>query len=169
MRIGRLNSPTDADEFAVEVEFTNPFSASRNQNWEYGIMFGDNGTPGDSSLFYWVDSRRNWYVHRLNADGSFDLLHSGRVPQLVIRDGGTNQLSLMVDGQYAWLYVNGLKVQDSWGLPMPTYGTGFILEGSHEGEVGIYTSFRGWNPVIIGKLKTHFSGFVGHTYDHQAK
>ena len=87
---------------------------------------------------------------------------------MLTRDGEKNRLTVYVDGQYGWLYVNGLQVLDQEGNAVPVYGRGINLGGeqvvSHEGSVAVVTGFfRG--DERAGAV-TRYEGFRGWTYDH---
>ena len=95
-------------------------------------------------------------------------MHSGTVPRLLTGRGDSNWISLYVDGPYGWVYVNGEKVLDEEGIPIPVYGTGIDLGGelraSHGGGVAVVTGTREGSER--SGAVTSYEQFQGRTYDH---
>ena len=99
------------DEFAVSATFVNPYDADTDaETWNYGFHFGRTDDPGDPYMYFIVSSSKMWYLRARKADGSFEGILSGQVPQLQTEAGQRNSLVMFVDGKYGALYVNGLRV-----------------------------------------------------------
>ena len=128
------------DEFTVGATFINPYSADDHDGgWSYGFAFGRSGEPNDQYMYFIVDSFKRWYLRVRKADGSFEGVLSGQVPQLQTDAGQRNSLALFVDGKYGALYVNGLRVRLNDEPIGPHIDLGGEYVQSHGGGVAIVT------------------------------
>ena len=156
------------DEFVLDATFVNPYGADE-RLWSYGFLIGWTGSPADEPPDKYINlvvNSRGWWT--IGESGGGGWLHSGLLPQLLTRAGEKNRVTVYVDGQYGWLYVNGLKVRDHEGNAVPGYGRGIDLGGelvvSHEGSVAVLTGLLS-DSERDGAV-TRYEGFRGWTYDH---
>ena len=148
------------DEFAVSATFVNPYDADTDaETWNYGFYFGRTDDPDDPYMYFVVSSSKRWYLRARKADGSFEGILSGQVPQLQTEAGQRNSLVMFVDGKYGALYVNGLRVYlndepvgryiDLGGEHVQSHGgrvavvTGYFLDSERAGAVTAYEDFTG--------------------------
>ena len=156
---------TTADEFSIDVTFTNPY-AMRELSLDYGISFGRSREPNDQFLYFVVteyDDKPRWYVYMRDAGRDLQFLHSGIVPQLNLRAGEKNRLTLFVDGRWGDLYVNGQRVEytEDFG-EAKRVNLGLTHIDSHEGEVVIFSGL--WNERQNAQVR--YEDLTGYTYDH---
>ena len=148
------------DEFQVGATFVNPYDADTgSETWNYGFRFGRTDDPDDQYMYFVVDSSKKWYLDVRKADGSWERILSGQVPQLRTEAGERNSLNMLVDGKYGALYVNGLRVYlndepvgryiDLGGEHVQSHGgrvavvTGYFLDSERAGAVTAYEDFYG--------------------------
>ena len=130
------------DEFQVGATFVNPYSADENAGgWNYGFHFGRTDDPDDPYMYFIVSSSKMWYLRARKADGSFEGILSGQVPQLQTEAGQRNSLVMFVDGKYGALYVNGLRVYLNDERVGRYIDLGGDLIQSHGGHVAVVTGF----------------------------
>ncbi len=157
------------DEFALTAKFFNPYRATSNHSWNYGFMLGMIGRS-DPFVVVLVTSGGEWMTAK-RVSGEWVYTNIGLVSQLQLGSNAANTLTVHVDGPYGWFYVNGVRVQDLLGLPMPVYGSGLDLGGeglrSHEGRVGLLTGF--FTGSERSGYSTRFRDFYGLTYSHSGE
>ena len=153
------------DEFAVSATFVNPYDADTDaETWNYGFYFGRTADPDDQYMYFIVSSSKRWYLRARKADGSFEGILSGQVPQLQTEAGQRNSLVMFVDGKYGALYVNGLRVY----LNDEPVGRYIDLGGehvqSHGGRVAVVTGF--FTGSERAGAVTAYEDFTGVSYSH---
>ncbi len=154
-----------ANEFQLSATFTNPYDGSGDQNWNYGFRFGYNGEDDDPYMYFIVTSAGNWYLRIFKTDGTYEAALSGTVPGLLTDEGESNTLSLMVDGKYGWLHVNGFRVLLN-DEPIGQIDLGGDLVSSHEGSVAVVTGY--FKDSEQEGSSTSFSDFTGVSYSHDS-
>ena len=152
------------DEFALRATFVNPYDATDTDEWDYGFRFGHTDDPDDPYMYFVVDSRKQWYLSVRKADGNLEEILRGGVPQLLREAGERNSLSVLVDGKYGALYVNGLRVYLN-NEPVSRYvDLGGDLVQSHGGSVDIVTGY--FTGDERAGAVTAYEDFYGVSYSH---
>ena len=153
-----------SDEFQLTATFNNPYDAD-GHDWDYGFRFGYNGEDDDPYMYFIVSSIGKWYLDVKKADGEFEAVLSGTVTGLLTDEGESNTLSLMVDGKYGWLHVNGLRVLLN-DEPTKQIDLGGELVSSHEGSVAVVTGY--FEDSEQEGSSTSLADFTGVTYSHDS-
>ena len=153
-----------ADEFQLTATFVNPYNGN-DHSWNYGFRFGYNGEDDDPYMYFIVSSTGKWYLDVVKADGEFEEVLSGTVSGLRTDEGQSNTLSLMVDGRYGWLHINGFRVLLN-DEPIGQIDLGGDLVSSHEGFVAAVTGY--FKDSEQEGSSTSFTDFAGVSYSHDS-
>ena len=129
-------------DFVVEVEFTNPYSAS-NGNWDYGLTFLDND---QRKLVLIIISEKKWAIIK-DVNDSMTISSQGTLYDLHVGKGEINSIKLITYQLKGWLIINDEIVQE---LPIPNeFGpgsiglfSGYFMEDRIMGNI---TSYNNWN------------------------
>lgn len=137
------STSVNVSNFIAEIQFSNP--AGADENWTYGLTFRNTGASEQYRLFFQSD--HDWHFEFW--DGKYGSGESGKVEILNTSSTGTNRLRLIVDGDTAFLFVNGTYITTLDVEKKQTAGwinacVGFIAGDEKNGRSTAYNEFQIW-------------------------
>lgn len=134
-------------DFSAQVVFTNP-STSNQANWDYGFLF--RYLDEENFLMLRVDSEQSWHLSLL-LDGEWGDLQTGTFPSsmLQVQEGAQNTLSLVLEGETGYFFVNNEFVVTLYIQPV-RHGDVCVAaqveeKGALEGIATGYQDFTVWS------------------------
>jgi hypothetical protein len=94
------------ENFIAEVNFHNPYAAST-AAWDYGFMFRDTGWNDQYRLI--IDSSKRWYL-KLRSGDDTSLIDSGRLQNLNLGEGESNQITLLCQNGTGYFLLNDVPI-----------------------------------------------------------
>ncbi|MGA7730958.1 MAG: hypothetical protein WCD37_06760 [Chloroflexia bacterium] len=143
--VSSFNTGYTFRNFVAEVTFTNPYAASEN-DWDYGLLFRQDGAENRCKLF--VTSDKKWH---LDVFKSTNYLQTGQAPDLGTGAEDTNGIKLVAyeDVGYLFLttqsktdyFVSELDLSTCQAEDEISVGAGFILADNIPGTSTSFSNF----------------------------
>ena len=143
--INALNTSLDVSNFVIEATFFNPYDTSEGI-WDIGFMFRDGG--GNNQYRLVITSDSDWALD-LWEETNIGLQNEGTVHNLDTGLNGQNRITLYVNGEIGYFWLNGLFVSrldlsyrpDSGNIFI---GSGFYIGNEIPGRDTPYQDFTVW-------------------------
>jgi eukaryotic-like serine/threonine-protein kinase len=144
----------DMQDFIAEVEFSNPYTSTQTNTWDYGFLFRMGGENTQYRLFVRANSQEKLYLNNGSADGK--LISSGANFKLNVLPNGSNRLRLIVTGSTGYFYINGvyittLNISGRLVAGDIAIGIGFEPGAELKGASTRYTGFTIWAPPAVAQ------------------
>jgi len=138
--IEELDPEVDVKDFVAQATIKNPYSPTRG-DWDYGFMFNHDGK---NAYYLILNQKREWELTDIN----WKKIAGGTARYMDTSDGGTNEVTLVVKDNHAWLFINGQQIVDL-NLANQRSGsvilaTGFRQGTEMKGEKTDYKDFTVW-------------------------
>jgi len=132
-------------DFIVKATFINPY-ASATGSWDYGFMFRLEGSNKQYRLI--ISSNKDWTLENWSEGSSFSI-KSGRLSDLNLMKGGSNEIVLYCQENKGILYVNDNFIADLGLSTRTNSGDILISTGMYQGDEVSgystdYTDFTIW-------------------------
>lgn len=143
--INALSTDLDVSNFVIEATFFNPYATSEGI-WDIGFMFRDGG--GNNQYRLVITSDSDWALD-LWEETNIGLQNDGTVRNLDTGLNGQNRITLYVNGELGYFWLNGLFVSkldlsyrpDSGNIFI---GSGFYIGNEIPGRDTPYQGFAVW-------------------------
>jgi hypothetical protein len=133
--------------FIADVSFTNPYKATNNNMWDYGVLFRDTGNNND--LRFVIDSTRGWAL----INGILKPTKQGTSKSINVVENGQNKIKIVALNEWAYFFINdifidAIDVSAEQKIGRFCLGAGFYIGDNLQGKSVKYFNLQ-VSPITV--------------------